>query len=71
MSCSFEQILPLGLMQDSSVHQLLELLRELFEGQPVRGKCKTHRGRKGERESKSEVTEVEAGSLVSSNKGKQ
>lgn len=65
MSCTLKQTGLLNFLQDNSICQFLQLLRELFEHQPVRGKCKRHHGYKGETKSQSEVTKVESGESLS------
>lgn len=65
MSCTLEQIGLLSFLQDNSICRFLELLRELFEHQPVRSKCERQHSYKGETKSQSEVTKVESGESLS------
>lgn len=65
MSCTLKQTGLLSFLQDNSSCQFLELLRELFEHQPVRDKWERHHGCKGETKSQSEVTKVESGESLS------
>lgn len=63
MSCTLKQTGLLSLLQDNSICRFLELLRELFEHQPMRGK--RYQCCKGETNSQSEVTKVESGESLS------
>lgn len=65
MSCTLKQAGLLNSLQDNSICLFIELLRELIEHQPVRGKCKRQHGCKGETKSQSEVTKVESGESLS------